>query len=655
MTSFLRRFALFTAALLVTGTVAAHAASTIVIVNTDGAGEGFNDPTPVAPVGGNPGTTLGQQRLYVFQYAANIWGATLPSSVVIMVNAAFNPLACSASSAVLGSAGPISVVRDFAGAPVAAHWYHVALGNRLNGTDLIPATSDINAQFNSSINGSPTCLGGQSWYYGLDGLEPAGTVELLPVVLHELGHGLGFSTTTSGSTGNYLSSFPSIYDFFLHDAVTGLHWDQLTPAQRVASAISLDKLTWDGPGVYYKAQTFLSARPRMIVNTPGGIAGAYPVATGTLGVPLTVAGVTGAVVLMEDAVGAINDGCEALVNGPALAGKIALVDRGTCTFAIKAAAAQAAGAIGLLIANNAAGLQPPGGADPSLTIPVVGISQADGATLKANLGAGVNVTIGLDPALKAGADDLGRVRMYAPNPFASGSSVSHFDVSATPNALMEPAINLDLSSGLDMTPGQMSDIGWFDFVVATALSRFDAEDRAEGILLAWKFTDDSDVGAVTVERSPNEVGPWQPVAVAPYSEDGYTKALDANVEADETYYYRLSVMDHSGKVANYGMVAASHTPVRTAGSVLMAPSPNPAKLGTTLSFRLGQPEFVRLSIVDATGRQVRVVQNAMMAPGTHTMAWDGAGDGGERVAPGLYFVTLRTSTGMAARRLAVVR
>jgi hypothetical protein len=52
----------------------AHAA-TIVIVNVDGANEGFNDPTPVAPIGGNPGATIGAQRLYVFQYAANLWGS----------------------------------------------------------------------------------------------------------------------------------------------------------------------------------------------------------------------------------------------------------------------------------------------------------------------------------------------------------------------------------------------------------------------------------------------------------------------------------------------------------------------------------------------------------------------------------------------------
>jgi hypothetical protein len=45
-----------------------------VIVNNDGVGEGFNDVTPVAPVGATPGWR-GSQRLFVFQAAANT-GAT---------------------------------------------------------------------------------------------------------------------------------------------------------------------------------------------------------------------------------------------------------------------------------------------------------------------------------------------------------------------------------------------------------------------------------------------------------------------------------------------------------------------------------------------------------------------------------------------------
>src|SRR5512138_1248164 len=130
---------------------AADAAATIVIVNNNAAGVGFNDPTPVAPVGGNAGTTLGQQRLNAFQFAANIWGATLTDPVTIRINAQFTALTCTATSAVLGSAGPTSVFRDFPGAPVPATWFHKALADKLFGADLDPTTAPINANFNANL------------------------------------------------------------------------------------------------------------------------------------------------------------------------------------------------------------------------------------------------------------------------------------------------------------------------------------------------------------------------------------------------------------------------------------------------------------------------------------------------------------------------
>jgi hypothetical protein len=73
---------------------ASFGAATIVIQNGNAAGVGFNDPTPAAPVGGNAGTTLGQQRLNAFQAAANVWGATLDSTVTIVVFATMEPLTC---------------------------------------------------------------------------------------------------------------------------------------------------------------------------------------------------------------------------------------------------------------------------------------------------------------------------------------------------------------------------------------------------------------------------------------------------------------------------------------------------------------------------------------------------------------------------------
>src|SRR4026207_2553872 len=81
------------------------ARATITVLNADGPNEGFNDPTPASPVGGNPGTTIGAQRLIAFQFAANIWGAALDSNVPIVIRANFDPLFCDDVSAVLGSAG----------------------------------------------------------------------------------------------------------------------------------------------------------------------------------------------------------------------------------------------------------------------------------------------------------------------------------------------------------------------------------------------------------------------------------------------------------------------------------------------------------------------------------------------------------------------
>src|SRR5262249_34526190 len=73
-----------------------------VIVVSDPPGWGFNDPTPATPIGGNTGTTLGEQRLIAFKHAAAIWSSKLNSPAPIRVRAGFDSLACSANQATLG-------------------------------------------------------------------------------------------------------------------------------------------------------------------------------------------------------------------------------------------------------------------------------------------------------------------------------------------------------------------------------------------------------------------------------------------------------------------------------------------------------------------------------------------------------------------------
>ena len=125
----IRLLALALASFLVSTAAANAGPAQFVIVNVNAAGVGFNDPTPAEPVGGNTGTTLGEQRLIAFTYAASLWSARLDSNVPIRIRAQFTSLA----AGVLGSAGPIQVFRDFPNAPLAQTWYHVALANKLAG------------------------------------------------------------------------------------------------------------------------------------------------------------------------------------------------------------------------------------------------------------------------------------------------------------------------------------------------------------------------------------------------------------------------------------------------------------------------------------------------------------------------------------------
>src|SRR5262249_23454774 len=156
-------------------------------------------------------------------------------------------------------------------------WYHQALANRLAGVDLDPTTSDIAAQFNSDL-GKPGCFP-LPWYYGVDGNEGPNAVELLPVVIHELGHGLGFSTSTIAGVEEV---FPSIFDYFLYDDTQGMHWNEMTDPQRTASSQNCSKLSWDGPNVARQSPPRLGPKPLLRVNNTL-IAGDYEVGLASFG------------------------------------------------------------------------------------------------------------------------------------------------------------------------------------------------------------------------------------------------------------------------------------------------------------------------------------------------------------------------------------
>ncbi|MCC7032711.1 MAG: peptidase [Acidobacteria bacterium] len=444
-------------------------AAQVIVVNGDPPGVGFNDPTPAVPVGGNPGTTVGEQALYVFQTAAQIWGHRLVSTQPILVISFFTPLTCTATSAVLGAAGAnwyFANVEPAVGGQALAPdtWYPAALAEKLTRQDIVADPNDpyeVFSVFNSEL-GKPGCLTGRGWYYGVDNNEPSTNIDLLAVVLHEFGHGLGFSVgPTSSNTGARALGFPSIWEGQMLDTTTGKRWIDMSDPERAASARNNQNLVWAGQKASNVVPSTLAFGTQVNVLEPASLGSAEAVPA-SFGPQLRPGGVRAALVAPDDGGGgSTRDGCEPFPQPGLIAGNVVLMDRGTCAFTVKVKNAQNAGAVAAVVANNTAGPLAMGGADPTVVIPAVGITQVFGAALR--VAAPALVHVGRNVTVRAGTV-LNFPRLYAPTGFAQGSSVSHWDTSATPNMLMEPFINLDLTSSVknpdDLTWSLLRDIGW---------------------------------------------------------------------------------------------------------------------------------------------------------------------------------------------------
>lgn len=139
------------------------------------------------------------------RYAADIWAAIIKSAYPIKISVTWTGL----STGVLGSARPASREANFDGAPVRSVWYPIALAERLarkelNEVDDYEIIINLNQEF--------------TWYFGTDGNPTENTHDLLSVVLHEIGHGLGLSDTFDSDGGNGSwgwNARANIYDVFI--------------------------------------------------------------------------------------------------------------------------------------------------------------------------------------------------------------------------------------------------------------------------------------------------------------------------------------------------------------------------------------------------------------------------------------------------------
>jgi hypothetical protein len=205
----------------------ANAAATSMVVNFLGAGttNAFGDTCTAWPA----------SAMTAFNAATAIWAASIVSSVPIKTNACWTT---SLGSGVLGHSGPSLYPGDTAWG-AAGYYYPTALANALAHTDFTFGDAEFDIGLSSSF----------SWYEGTDGIVPSGKYDMESVVLHELGHGLGFLglMDDSGGEGYWVLSSPSIYDRFTKNGSGARLIDFSNPSTTLGSQLTGNNIYFDGP------------------------------------------------------------------------------------------------------------------------------------------------------------------------------------------------------------------------------------------------------------------------------------------------------------------------------------------------------------------------------------------------------------------------
>ena len=229
--------------------------------------------------------------------------------------------------------------------------------------------------------------------YGDTGVEAASYISAATTnlfymnnVMHDIWYQYGFNEASGNFQANNYSRGGNENDFVNADAQDG----------SMAAPQSINNANFSTPvdGGKPRMQMFLwnygpEIKP-IVVNSPQNIAGSYLAKQnsfnpGRVDLPVVPNFIKSDLVLYLDSTSGTSNACVAPSNEAAMNKKIVVIRRGSCTFVVKVKAAQNAGAVAVIIVNNADGAITMSGADESISIPAISVTQEIGEALIAQM------------------------------------------------------------------------------------------------------------------------------------------------------------------------------------------------------------------------------------------------------------------------------
>jgi hypothetical protein len=193
---------------------------------------------------------------------------------------------------------------------------------------------------------------------------------------------------------------------------------------------------------------------------------------------------------------------------------------------------------------------------------------------------------------------------------------------------------------------------WYDSRVPVSLLSFTAERESRGVRLRWEVAGDPrDHAGFHVYRHAAGEERTQLTGQLLLGQERY-EYLDRESPSTAIDYW-LAEVNRAGSVQWHGPVSVDFAS-KSLRPILNQNRPNPFREMTTIGLVAAQDGFVRLTVLDVSGREVVRLLEGTIPAGERFVTWNGRDKSGRRVSPGVYFYRLETEKGALDRKLVVL-